>query len=355
MIEDFVGTKNITDNLKIDLNALRIFMNEKKIAVGKNLKIRQFKGGQSNPTFLLSDNRNNYVLRTKPGPTHKLLPSAHAIEREFKIMSALSNNNFPTPKQFLLCEDESIIGRAFFIMEFIEGRVLWDQSMSNMTKHDRNAHYDEMNRIISKLHKIDFKLIGLETFGKSGNYFSRQINRWTKQYRLAETENITSMNYLIDWLPKNIPKDEFTTIVHGDFRLDNLIFHEKEPRILSVLDWELSTLGHPLADFSYHLMSWYISPGLFRGIQGLNLKHLGIPSSKEYVEKYAERTGFNINLDDFPFYLAYNLFRFAGILQGIMKRHVDGIAVSEQAYNNGKSAKPMAEIGWEFASKKSIF
>lgn len=355
MYEEFMGTKPVAERQKVDLGALSDYMHKHVDGFSGDLQIQQFKGGQSNPTFMLTAGSQRYVLRTKPAPASKLLPSAHAIEREFRVMDALSKAGFPAAHQYALCEDEEVIGRAFYIMEFMDGRVLWDQSMPDMSNAERAAHYDEMNRVIAQLHTIDYKAIGLETYGKPGNYFGRQIDRWTRQYKASETEHIPAMDHLIEWLPQHIPAGEQTTIVHGDYRLDNMIFHPTEPRILAVLDWELSTLGHPLADFSYHCMSWHIVPGLFRGIAGLDLKSLGIPIEEAYLAKYSERTGIAIHKEDFRFYLAYNMFRMAGILQGIMKRYQDGTAASEQALKNGQAARPMAEMGWEFASgKKSI-
>jgi aminoglycoside phosphotransferase (APT) family kinase protein len=355
MYEEFMGTKPVAERQKVDLGALSDYMHKHVAGFSGDLQIQQFKGGQSNPTFMLTAGSQRYVLRTKPAPAAKLLPSAHAIEREFRVMDALSKAGFPAARQYALCEDEEVIGRAFYIMEFMDGRVLWDQSMPDMSNAERAAHYDEMNRVIAQLHTIDYKAIGLETYGKPGNYFGRQIDRWTRQYKASETEHIPAMDHLIEWLPQHIPAGEQTTIVHGDYRLDNMIFHPTEPRILAVLDWELSTLGHPLADFSYHCMSWHIVPGLFRGIAGLDLKSLGIPTEEDYLAKYSERTGIAIHKEDFRFYLAYNMFRMAGILQGIMKRYQDGTAASEQALKNGQAARPMAEMGWEFASgKKTI-
>ena len=355
MYEEFMGTKPVAERQKVDLGALSDYMHKHVAGFSGDLQIQQFKGGQSNPTFMLNAGSQRYVLRTKPAPAAKLLPSAHAIEREFRVMDALSKAGFPAAHQYALCENEEVIGRAFYIMEFMDGRVLWDQSMPDMSNAERAAHYDEMNRVIAQLHTIDYKAIGLETYGKPGNYFGRQIDRWTRQYKASETEHIPAMEHLIEWLPQHIPAGEQTTIVHGDYRLDNMIFHPTEPRILAVLDWELSTLGHPLADFSYHCMSWHIVPGLFRGIAGLNLKSLGIPTEEDYLAKYSERTGIAIHKEDFRFYLAYNMFRMAGILQGIMKRYQDGTAASEQALKNGQAARPMAEMGWEFASgKKTI-
>ncbi|MES2759814.1 MAG: phosphotransferase [Pseudomonadota bacterium] len=350
MFEEMMGTKPVSERQRFDVEALGAYLRahipgfpEAEVAV------EQFKGGQSNPTFKLTAGGQSFVLRTKPGPAAKLLPSAHAIDREYKVMDALNKAGFPAPRQLLLCNDESVIGRAFFVMEFIEGRVLWDQALPGMTPPERAAIYDELNRVIAKLHTIDYAAIGLADYGKPGNYFGRQIERWTRQYQASSTETIEAMDKLIEWLPKNIPAGEATSIVHGDFRMDNMIFHPTEPRILAVLDWELSTLGHPLADFSYHCMSWHIRPGQFRGIAGLDLKELGIPSQEEYIATYCARTGATIRPEDFNFYLAYNMFRLAGIMQGIMKRYVDGTASSAQALENGKAARPMAELGWQYA------
>ena len=352
MYEEFMGTMPVSERQKFDLGALQEYLRQHVDGYSGELAIEQFKGGQSNPTFKLTAGGQRYVLRTKPGPAAKLLMSAHAIDREFKVMDALNKAGFPAAKQYTLCTDESVIGRAFYVMEFVDGRVLWDQSMPGMSNAERAAHYDEMNRVIAQLHTIDYAAIGLADFGKPGNYFGRQIDRWTKQYKASETEKIDAMDDLIAWLPKNIPPGDETSIVHGDYRLDNMIFHPTEPRVLALLDWELSTLGHPLADFSYHCMSWHIPPGQFRGIGGLDYKALGIPSEEEYIAKYCARTGKTIRKEDFSFYLAYNMFRMAGILQGIMKRYVDGTASSAQALKSGQATRPMAEMGWEYATGK---
>ncbi|HYD78417.1 MAG TPA: phosphotransferase family protein [Paucimonas sp.] len=353
MFEEYMGTKPVSERQKFDVGAMQEYMRLHVDGFSGDLTVEQFKGGQSNPTFKLSAGGRSYVLRTKPGPAAKLLASAHAIDREFRVMDALHKAGFPAARQYALCTDESIIGRAFYLMEFVDGRVLWDQSLPGMHPEERARYYDEMNRVIAQLHTIDYTAIGLADFGKPGNYFARQIDRWTKQYKASETERIEAMDNLIEWLPKNIPAGDETTIVHGDYRLDNMIFHPTEPRVLAVLDWELSTLGHPLADFSYHCMSWHIPPGQFRGIGGLDHKALGIPTEEEYIAKYCERTGKTIRREDFAFYLAYNLFRMAGILQGIMKRYVDGVAASEQALKTGQAARPMAEMGWAYASGES--
>ncbi len=350
MFEEMMGTKPVSERQRFDVEALGAYLRAHIPGFPDGaITVEQFKGGQSNPTFKLSAGGQHYVLRTKPGPAAKLLPSAHAIDREFRVMDALNKAGFPAARQYVLCTDESVIGRAFFVMEFVEGRVLWDQALPGMTAAERSAIYDELNRVIAQLHSIDYAAIGLADYGKPGNYFARQIERWTRQYQASATETIEAMDQLIEWLPKHIPPGEATAIVHGDFRLDNMIFHPTEPRILAVLDWELSTLGHPLADFSYHCMSWHIEPGQFRGIAGLDLEALGIPSQEQYIATYCARTGATIRPEDFNFYLAYNMFRLAGIMQGIMKRYVDGTASSAQALQNGKAARPMAELGWQYA------
>jgi aminoglycoside phosphotransferase (APT) family kinase protein len=320
------------------------------------LSLETFKGGQSNPTYKLLTPNRSYVLRTKPGPVAKLLPSAHAIEREFKVMQGLHGTDVPVPQMHVLCEDESIIGRAFYVMEFVQGRVLWDQTLPSMSNAERGEIYDEMNRVIAALHTVKFAERGLESYGRPGNYFERQIGRWSKQYVASVTQPIDEMDKLMAWLPANMPasaKDENkVSIVHGDYRLDNLMFHPTEPRVSAVLDWELSTLGHPLADFSYQCMGWHIPPGTFRGIGGVDIASLGIPSESEYIHRYCDRSGLATPADlkaDWNFYLAYNMFRMAAILQGIAKRVEAGTASSEQAKINGAGARPMAELAWKFA------
>jgi len=256
----------------------------------------------------------------------------------------------PVARTYGLCEDEGVIGRAFYIMDCVEGRVLWDQSLPGLSNAERAAIYDEMNRVIAALHRVDVEAVGLQDFGKPGNYFARQISRWSKQYQLSETDKVPEMDRLIEWLPQHIPAGDETTVVHGDYRLDNMIFAKDQPRVLAVLDWELSTLGHPLADFSYHCMSWHIQPGAFRGIAGLDLASLGIPDEQAYIRRYCERTG-RSGIGNWDFYLAYNAFRLAGILQGIVKRALDGTASSPQALEQGKRVRPLAEMAWSFAQK----
>jgi len=350
MSEQFVGTMPVQERHRFDAAVLETYLRGRIEGFSGPLAIEQFKGGQSNPTYRLSAGGKHYAMRTKPGPSAKLLPSAHAVDREFRVITALGRAGIPVPRTYCLCEDEGVIGRAFFVMECVEGRVFWDQSLPGMAPAERAAIYSEMNRVIAALHKVDFAAIGLADYGKPGNYFARQIGRWSKQYRASETEKIEAMGNLIAWLPANIPAGEETSIVHGDYRLDNLIFHPAEPRALAILDWELSTLGHPLADFSYHCMSWHIPPGHFRGIAGLDLASLGIPSEKEYMAAYCRRTG-REGIGHWDFYLAYNLFRVAAILQGIMKRALEGIASSQQALDAGRRTRPLAELGWQYAQK----
>jgi aminoglycoside phosphotransferase (APT) family kinase protein len=357
--QNFSGTRPVAGQHTFDIPALERWLQPHVPGFTGPLTVEMFKGGQSNPTYKLITPQRAYVMRAKPGPVAKLLPSAHAIEREFRVMSALRDTGVPVADMVALCEDESVIGRAFYIMECVEGRVLWEQSLPGMDRAQRRAIYDEMNRVMAALHTVKPAAIGLADYGKPGNYFERQIGRWSKQYQASITQPIPEMDLLMDWLPKNIPamaRDEsMASIVHGDFRLDNLMFHPTEPRVLAVLDWELSTLGHPLADFSYHCMSWHIPPGTFRGVNGLDLAELGIPSEAEYITRYCERTGIATPAQlqaDWNFYLAYNMFRLAAILQGIAKRVEAGTASNEQAVKSAAGARPMAEMAWRFASTR---
>jgi len=350
MSEGFVGTSAVQERHRFDVARLEAFLAARIAGFAGPLEVAQFKGGQSNPTFLLTTPRAQYVMRSKPAPAAKLLPSAHAVDREHRVITALGEVGVPVPRTFCLCEDESVIGRAFYVMDHVAGRVLWDQSLPGMTPGERAAIYDEMNRVIAQLHRVDYRDAGLVDFGKPGNYLARQIDRWTKQFRASETERMAEMDRLIEWMPGAIPPGDETSVVHGDYRLDNLIFHRARPRILAILDWELSTLGHPLADFSYHCMSWHIPPERFRGIAGLDHAHLGIPTEAEYIAAYCRRTG-RERIDHWDFYLAYNMFRLAAILQGIMKRALDGTAASPQALDAGQRARPMAELGLKYAQR----
>ncbi len=356
--DHFVGTRPVPAAQAFDVAALTAWLEQNLDGFAGPLRVESFKGGQSNPTYKLITPHRNYVMRAKPGPVAKLLPSAHAVEREFAVMQGLYGTDVPVPRMYCLCEDESVIGRAFYVMEFMQGRVLWDQSLPGMSPAERGAIYDEMNRVIAALHRVKFAERGLASYGKPGNYFERQIGRWSKQYAASITQAIPEMDALMAWLPAHIPagaRDEkMVSIVHGDYRLDNLMFHPSEPRVLAVLDWELSTLGHPLADFSYHCMAWHIPPGSFRGIGGLDVARLGIPTENEYIRLYCERTGLATPGElktDWNFYMAYNMFRIAAILQGIAKRVEAGTAASAQAVSSAAGARPLAQMAWKFAQQ----
>ena len=362
--DHFVGTQPVTDKQTFDIEALSAWLTTHLPGFVGPLTVESFKGGQSNPTYKLNTPAQSYVMRAKPGPVAKLLPSAHAIEREFAVMSGLQGTDVPVPRMFCLCEDEAVIGRAFYVMEFMPGRILWDQTLPGMSNEERGAIYKEMNRVISALHTVKFADRGLTGYGKPGNYFDRQISRWSKQYVASAdgagpmSQPIDEMEKLMAWLPQHIPAmaraEHMVSIVHGDYRLDNLMFHPTEPRIIAVLDWELSTLGHPLADFSYHCMAWHIPPGAFRGIGGLDVASLGIPTEAEYIQLYCERTGLTTPdglRADWNFYLAYNLFRLAAILQGIAKRVESGTAASAQAVSSAAGARPLAQMAWKFAQQ----
>ena len=356
--DHFTGTRPLSEQHAFDTAALSEWLSRNLNGFAGPLSVEMFKGGQSNPTYKLVTPGRSYVLRAKPGPVARLLPSAHAIEREFAVMRGLHGTDVPVPRMYALCEDETVIGRAFYVMQYMEGRVLWDQSLPGMTPAERGAIYDEMNRVIAALHTVKFAERGLADYGRPGNYFDRQIARWSKQYVASVTQPIPEMDQLMAWLPANMPASARdaaqVSIVHGDFRLDNLMFHPTEPRVIAVLDWELSTLGHPLADFSYHCMSWHIPAALGRGIGGVDIAALGIPDEESYIRRYCERTGIatpEALRADWNFYLAYNLFRIAAILQGIAKRVEAGTASSDQAKASGDTARPMAELAWSFALK----
>lgn len=352
MSSDFTGTGAVREAHRFDTRRLAQYMREHVQDFQGDLEVEQFKGGQSNPTFLIRAGDKRYVMRRKP--PGKLLPSAHAVDREYRVITALAGTEVPVARTYALCADESVIGTAFYIMDFVEGRVLWEPSLPGMEPGQRAAIFDEMNRVIAALHRVDPRAVGLGDYGKSGSYFSRQIDRWSKQYRASETEKIEAMDQLMDWLPQHIPGDDETRIVHGDYRLDNVIFHPTEPRILAVLDWELSTLGHPLADFAYHCMAWRLSPGQFRGLVGHDLAALGIPSEQAYVASYCARVGRErVPSAEWEYCMIFNMFRLAAILQGIMARAVQGNAASQHAIETGKRARPLAEEAWRLVQRMS--
>ena len=348
---DFSGLKNVDDLNSDDLLGLDGYLQSRLPNFEGINSIKQFKGGQSNPTFLIKSVNKNYVLRRKP--PGNLLKSAHAVDREYKIIKALKKVHFPVPETHILCTDESVIGTIFYVMEFLQGRIFWDADMPDCTIQERSEIYDDLNKNLAVLHNLDYESLGLSDFGVPGNYFARQISRWSKQYRYSETKKIKEMDKLIEWLPQNIPDNDESSIVHGDYRLDNVIVHPTEPKIIGILDWELSTIGHPLGDFTYNLLSWQMpdigigSGGLF----GQNIKELGIPSEEEYIDSYCERRGVSRGLEDREFYSAYNFFRLAAILQGIAGRVRDGTASNAKAKSLIKAIEPLADIGWSYALK----
>lgn len=309
------------------------------------MTVRQFQGGQSNPTFLIEANGRRWVLRKKP--PGKLLPSAHMVEREYKVIRALNDTDVPVATARLLCEDASIIGTPFYVMDFVEGRVFVEPTLPELTSDQRGAIYDAMNDTLARLHKVDWRAAGLADFGRPENYVARQIARWSKQYEASKTGEIAAMNRLMAWLPQNIPARDETTLVHGDYRLGNMIFHPREPRVLAVLDWELSTLGHPLSDLAYNCMIYHLPPDLptVRGFGEVHLTALGIPEESEYVAAYARRTGRDPG-EDWRFFLAFSFFRYAAIVQGVYARALQGNASSATGEQLGRSAPRLAEIGW---------
>ena len=343
------GATLVAPIYRIDPVALAAYLRKHVAAFSGDLVIEQFHGGQSNPTYRIIAGGKRYVLRRKP--PGELLPSAHAVEREFRVMSALAGTDVPVPKMYALCEDASVIGTAFYAMEYIEGRVLWDPTLAGMTRGERAAHYDELNRVIAALHRIDVGAVGLADYGKPGNYVERQVARWSRQYQAAGGERIPAMDRLIEWLPRHVPSTEETAIVHGDYRIDNVIFHPSEPRVLAVLDWELSTLGHPLSDFAYQVMAWRLAPGQFRGLKGADFATLGIPTEAEYVAAYCRRTG-RAGIPNWEFYLIFNMFRIAAILHGVLARALQGNAASQNALEQGGRARLVADVAWDMAQQQ---
>jgi aminoglycoside phosphotransferase (APT) family kinase protein len=329
-----------------DTGALAAYLRAEVADFAGDLAVEQFQGGQSNPTYRVTAGDRRYVVRRKPpGP---LLPSAHAVEREFRVMSALAGTDVPVAKTYALCEDAAVIGTAFYVMEYVEGRILWDPALPGMTPPQRAAHYDELNRVIAALHRIDCAAVGLADYGRPGNYIERQVARWSKQYQAAAAPRIPAMDRLIEWLPRHVPPGDETRLVHGDYRIDNVIFHPTEPRVLAVLDWELSTLGHPLSDFAYQVMAWRLTPEEFRGLKGCDLAVLGIPTEEEYVAAYCRRTGRGA-IAHWDVYLIFNMFRIAAILHGVLARALQGNAASANAIETGGRARQVADVAWRMA------
>ncbi len=350
--EQFTGTRPVSDKHAFDVGRLEAYPRDHLPGFQPPLQVAQFKGGQSNPTFMLSSGEGRrLVLRRKPPGT--LLPSAHAVDREYRVLTALQGSEVPVPRTHLLCEDPEVIGTAFYVMDCVDGRVLWDPTLPDMTVAERVAVYAELNRVIAALHRVDPAAVGLTGYGKAGGYVERQVKRWTQQYKAAETETIEAADRLMEWLPQHLPREGDTRIVHGDYRLDNVMFHPTELRIVAVLDWELSTLGDPLVDFAYHCMTWHMTNGAnTRGLAGVDLAALGIPDEASYLATYLKLTaqgGRHVSTDEWGYYLVFNMFRLVGILQGIVGRALQGNASSPQAMESGKRARPLAEQAWALA------
>ena len=349
----FSGTKPVDEKHAFDEASLLDWMHAHVEGFEGPMSVRQFKGGQSNPTFKIVTATHAYVLRRKP--PGKLLPSAHAVDREYKVIAALYPTGFPVARPHALCEDESVIGTMFYVMDHVDGRILWDQTLPDLTPAERRKTYEAKVKTFADLHTTDYKKIGLSDFGKEGDYVARQIHRWTKQYQASETKTIREMDRLIDWLPANIPPGETTTIVHGDYRLDNMILHPTEPKVIAVLDWELSTLGDPLADFTYHLMNWFMPSTDGRGALAdiKDLKAYGIPTHQEYAALYCEHTG-RKGLPEVDYYFAYNAFRLAAICQGIVGRVRDGTASNAAAAQMEARVQPLADFAYQCAQRAGL-
>jgi aminoglycoside phosphotransferase (APT) family kinase protein len=346
----FSGTKEVSTALRFETQRLEDYLARHVAGFAGPLVVRQFRGGQSNPTYLLETPARRYVLRRKP--PGKLLPSAHAVDREYRVIRALWGQRFPVAEPVLYCDDNDVVGTAFYVMDYAAGRVFWEPHMPDSNPAERRAVYDAMNDTLARLHSFAPAEIALADFGKGENYVARQVDRWAKQYRASQTDTIDEMEHLMEWLPGHLPPAAPVRLVHGDYRLDNIILTPDAPRVLAVIDWELSTLGDPLADFTYHLMQWDMPPSESAAgtgtLLGRDLAALGIPRLTEYVDAYVARTGLDPR-PHLPVYLAYNFFRLAAILQGIVGRVRDGTATSEHAPAKAQMVQPLAEKAWSFA------
>ena len=346
--EALVGTTVPEGDDRLDEAKLGAWMADHVEGFRGPLTLSKFKGGQSNPTYRIAAASGNYVLRRKPfGP---LLPSAHAVDREFKVQSGLARAGFPVARQFGLCTDDGVIGAWFYVMDMVDGRTIWDGAMPGAAPAQRRATYDAMVDTLAALHAVDVAAVGLADYGKPGNYFGRQIERWTRQYRLSETERMEPVERLIEFLPATVPEQTRTSVVHGDYRIDNLIYARDEPRVAAVLDWELSTLGDPLADFTYLCLTWVTDNGGRSGVADLDRAALGIPELDEVVDRYCAASG-RADVPDMNWYFAYNFFRLTGIVQGIKKRVIDGTASSAHAREQAERVGMLADRAWDFARR----
>lgn len=343
----FSGTMDVRERLKFDEAALTTYLSA-HMNITAPLTIKQFKGGQSNPTYHITDHQGRaFVLRRKP--PGKILRGAHAVEREYRVMTALGKTDVPVPKTYLLCEDDSIIGTAFFVMDCVAGRIFWDPTLPDIPKDERRAYTLAMVDALAALHKADYQNIGLADYGKTGNYFERQIAVWTRQYLSDESAGrLEAMDRLVEWLPKNIPAGDETSIVHGDFRLDNMIFHPTEPRVIAILDWELSTLGHPMADFAYSTLFYRMPPNQLMGLRSMDVTQFGLPTEEDYIAHYCTLTGRD-GIPDMNYYTAFNLFRLAAIVHGIKGRIIRGNAASKEAQGHAAKLEPLANLAWDYA------
>jgi aminoglycoside phosphotransferase (APT) family kinase protein len=336
-------------NHRFDEPALERYLRAQASGFDAPLSVQQFGGGQSNPTFLLTSGARQYVMRKKP--PGQLLKSAHQVDREFRIMKALAETDVPVPRMHVLCDDERVIGTSFYVMDYLEGRIFRDPQLPGVAPAERAAIYDSMNDVLARLHKVDFAAIGLGDYGRPGNYFERQVSRFITQYRSAQTDQIPEMEKLIEWMPHNIPKDDSVSIAHGDYRLENTIFHPTEPRMIAVLDWELSTIGHPLADLAYSCMGYHVMNPRQGGLVGIDHAATGIPSERDYVARYCARTGRG-RIQNWSFYLSFSVFRLASIAQGVYKRGLDGNASSENANAFGNACQFLAGEAWRLANAR---
>jgi aminoglycoside phosphotransferase (APT) family kinase protein len=344
------GTADVRDVHRFDVAGLERYLRERIDGFAGPLTVRQFRGGQSNPTYYLAAAGREYVLRRKP--PGKLLPSAHAVDREYRVLAALAaHTTVPVPRPYVLCEEEGVIGTILYVMDCVHGRIFRDANLPGASRADRTAIYDSMNDVLARLHTVDWQKIGLASFGRPGNYYARQIHRWSQQYRASETEKIDAMERLMEWLPKHIPASDDTTLVHGDYRPGNMIVHPTEPRVVAVLDWELSTLGHPMADLAYNCMPYHLG-NEWEGLRDAPLAELGIPTEAAYLDAYCRRTGRD-RIDDWEFYIAFAEFRLAAIAQGIMGRVIAGTANDPNARERGERARPLAEAGWRLVASRA--